>query len=106
MPRPFGIAIMVLTAGVVVFGLTKNRLNESFRAALGIGIIVALLLLVIAIGVDAILHPRRYLNARLRSGGEMLRECNDISMRTFGCIFAGAAAWMLYEAVLKPLINR
>jgi hypothetical protein len=69
-PRPLGIAAMVLTAVAVVFGLTKKSL--PFRAVLGIGIIVAFLLLAIAFGVDAFLHPRRYMNARLWSEGEML----------------------------------
>jgi hypothetical protein len=105
MPRPFGFALIVLTAVIVVFGLTKNILPDTFRAFFGMGIVVAFLLLAIALGTDAILHPRRYMNARLRSGGEMLREWNDISIRIFGCIFAGASVWMLYEVVLKPLFN-
>jgi hypothetical protein len=106
MPRPFSIAVVVLTALAVAFGVTKNHLGQSLRAILGVGIVVAFLLIAIAIGVDAILHPRRYMNARLRSGGEMLREWNDISMRIFGCIFAGAAAWMLYEGVVRPFLIR
>lgn len=88
MPRPIGIALLVLTAMTVIFGFTKSRMNESLRTAFGMGIVVAFLLLAIAMGVDAVFHPRRYMNARLRFGGEMLKEWNDVSMRIFGFIFA------------------
>jgi hypothetical protein len=62
-----------------------------------VGILV--LLAFIAIGIDAVIHPKRHMNSYLRRGGDMLREWNEVQVQLIGLVFTCASGWMLCELV-------
>jgi hypothetical protein len=77
----------------------------TLREAVGVPIAVLCLMVFLGMGIDAILHPRRYMHGVLRSGGDLLREWNELGMQAFGLVLAGAAGWMLY-ALVRSVWNR
>ena len=71
------------------------------RERIGPPIGVLVLLLFIGVGIDAVIHPKRYMNSYLRSGGEMLRDLHEMSTQFVGFVFSCVSAWMLYELVVS-----
>ena len=69
------------------------------RERLGVPLVILVLLVLLGVGIDAMIHPRRHMNRYLRSGGEMLREWNETGVQLVGLLFSCASGWMLYELV-------
>ncbi len=74
-----------------------STLPTRERIGLPIGILV--LLVFVAFGIDAIVHPKRHMNGYLRRGGDMVRELNEVQVQLCGFVFACASVWILYELV-------
>jgi hypothetical protein len=55
------------------------------------------LLALVAIGLDAIVRPRRHLNKYRRRGGEMLREWDELQVQLGGLLFSCGSGWVLYQ---------
>ena len=67
------------------------------RELIGIPILILMCLLLVGIGIDAVIHPKRHMNEYLRRGGEMLQDLNQTGVQMFGAFFACARGWMLYH---------
>jgi hypothetical protein len=66
-----------------------------------IGALAAMLILLmfIAVGIHAVIRPRKHKNGYLRRGGEMLRELNELGVQLGGLLFAGTSGWILYRLI-------
>lgn len=69
------------------------------RERIGVPIAILMLLVFVIVGIDAIIHPRRHMNSYTRSGGEMLRDWNEMGIQFAGLIFSCGSGWMLYKLV-------
>ena len=69
------------------------------RERVGAPLVILVLIIFVGVGIDAIIHPSRHMNGYLHSGGEMLREWNQIHVQFAGLIFSCGSGWMLYELV-------
>jgi hypothetical protein len=62
------------------------------RERIGMPIVALILIIFVVVGIDAIIHPTRYMRSSyLRSGGEMLREWNKTGIQFFGLILGGVS---------------
>lgn len=69
------------------------------RERIGVPVGILVLLAFVAVGIDAIVRPKRYMNSYLRRGGDMLREWNEVQVQLGGLVFTCASGWILYELV-------
>jgi hypothetical protein len=60
----------------------------SIRELIGAPILIVILLAFVAIGIDVIVRPGRYMNAHLKRGGEMLRDWNEMGVQLAGVLFS------------------
>lgn len=63
------------------------------RERIGGPIVILALAVFVGLGIDTIIHPRRYM--RGYPGGEMRRELHETGLQIIGVVFAAAAALML-----------
>jgi len=62
------------------------------------GPVGALVLLgLIGLGLDMIVSPRRHVPGHMRSGGEMLREWNELQIQILGLLLIFGAGWGVYR---------
>ncbi len=70
--------------------------DAPLRERIGVIGVLIFLLGMVAVGVDMIFHPRRHMNGYLRSGGEMLREWNELQIRILGLVIVCGGSWVVY----------
>jgi hypothetical protein len=75
------------------------------REVIGLPVIILVLLIFMGFGIDAVIHPKRHMNAYLRRGGEMLQDLNQTGVQIFGVILASGSGWVLYS-VLRDVWSR
>ena len=80
-----------------IHGIFGRCATLPLRERIGTLAAVVLFLFFFGVGVDAVIRPRRHMNAYLRSGGEMLRELNEIGVQFSGLAFSCFSGWVLYE---------
>ena len=74
------------------------RIIESpVGAFLATTVVVLALLGCVAVGIGAVIRPRRFMNAYMKRCGEMLSDWNELGVQLFGLLFACGSGWMLYK---------
>jgi hypothetical protein len=84
---------------MAIAGLFGNCGSLPVRERLVVPFAVLLLVCFIGFGIDMIIHPRRHMNGYLRSGGEMLRDWNEMGVQFLGVAFSCGSGWVLYQLV-------
>ena len=84
---------------VFPFSVVLLGASSTARERTGGLVVVLILLIFAAVGLDMVVRPRRHMNFYLRRGGEMLRACNELQVQLVGVLFACGSGWMLYQVV-------
>jgi hypothetical protein len=71
--------------------------THSLRERIGLPVALLLLLAFVAIGIDTVISPQRYMNGYLRRGGDLLREWNELGTQTAGLLLSAVLGWLLFE---------
>ena len=76
------------------------RYSSEMNSPVGLVIVVAMLLVFGGIGIAHVIDPDRFIRRSGRyKGGELLTDWNRFGFRFAGAVFAGFAAYLLYQVL-------